>query len=137
VFCYNPVDFARRESELSTDDLLRVLRQGRELGAVQLGLSGGEPLVRDDLEVIVAEAYRDAQKTKGEGDAKASAIFADAFGRDPQFAKFYRSLEAYRASFRTKSDVMVVDPNSEFFQAMRGGPATPAIPAASAARAKK
>ena len=58
VFCYNPVDFARQESELSTDDWLHVLRQGRELGAVQLGLSGGEPLVRDDLEVIVAEASR-------------------------------------------------------------------------------
>jgi pyrroloquinoline quinone biosynthesis protein E len=58
VFCYNPVDFARQEAELSTDDWLRVLREGRELGAVQLGLSGGEPLVRDDLEVIVAEAHR-------------------------------------------------------------------------------
>ena len=58
VFCYNPVDFARTENELSTDDWIRVLRQGRELGAVQCGLSGGEPLVRDDLELIVAEARR-------------------------------------------------------------------------------
>ena len=58
VFCYNPVDFAQHTDELSTDDWLRVLRQGRELGAVQCGLSGGEPLVRDDLEVIVAEAHR-------------------------------------------------------------------------------
>ena len=58
VFCYNPVDFAHQEAELSTEDWLRVLRQGREMGAVQLGLSGGEPLVRDDLEVIVAEARR-------------------------------------------------------------------------------
>jgi len=58
VFCYNPVDFARQEDELGTDDWLRVLRQGRELGAVQCGLSGGEPLLRDDLEVIVAEAHR-------------------------------------------------------------------------------
>jgi pyrroloquinoline quinone biosynthesis protein E len=58
VFCYNPVDFAQQEEELGTDDWLRVLRQGRELGAVQLGLSGGEPLVRDDLELIVAEAHR-------------------------------------------------------------------------------
>ena len=58
VFCYNPVDFARQEEELGTDDWLRVLRQGREMGAVQLGLSGGEPLVRDDLELIVAEAHR-------------------------------------------------------------------------------
>jgi PqqA peptide cyclase len=58
VFCYNPVDFATQESELSTDDWLRVLRQARELGAVQCGLSGGEPMLRDDLEVIVAEARR-------------------------------------------------------------------------------
>ena len=58
VFCYNPVDFAQTENELSTDDWIRVLRQGRELGAVQCGLSGGEPLVRDDLELIVAEARR-------------------------------------------------------------------------------
>ncbi len=71
-------------------------------------------------EVILAEAYRDAQTIKGDGDAKASAIYAEAFGRDPQFAKFYRSLEAYRTSFQNRSDVMVVDPSSEFFRAMRG-----------------
>jgi pyrroloquinoline quinone biosynthesis protein E len=58
VFCYNPVDFAQQQDELSTEDWLQVLRQGRELGAVQLGLSGGEPLLRDDLELIVAEARR-------------------------------------------------------------------------------
>ena len=58
VFCYNPVDFANQQDEISTEDWLRVLRQGRELGAVQCGLSGGEPLLRDDLEVIVAEARR-------------------------------------------------------------------------------
>jgi len=57
VFCYNPTDFAKTEQELSTDDWIRVLRQGRELGAVQLGLSGGEPLTRDDLETIVGEAH--------------------------------------------------------------------------------
>ena len=58
VFCFNPVDFAHHQDELGTDDWLRVLRQGREMGAVQLGLSGGEPLLRDDLETIVAEAHR-------------------------------------------------------------------------------
>jgi PqqA peptide cyclase len=58
VFCYNPVDFAQTERELDTDGWLRVLREGRELGAVQCGLSGGEPLLRDDLELIVAEARR-------------------------------------------------------------------------------
>jgi pyrroloquinoline quinone biosynthesis protein E len=56
VFCYNPVDYAKYGAELSTDDWLRVLRQGRELGATQLGFSGGEPLMRDDLEVLVKEA---------------------------------------------------------------------------------
>jgi len=71
-------------------------------------------------EVILADAYRDAQTIKGDGDAKASALYAEAFGRDPQFAKFYRSLEAYRASFQNRSDVIVVDPSSEFFRAMRG-----------------
>ncbi|HET9644885.1 MAG TPA: pyrroloquinoline quinone biosynthesis protein PqqE [Burkholderiaceae bacterium] len=58
VFCYNPLDFADHPDELSTDDWLRVLRESRELGAVQLGLSGGEPLLRDDLEIIIAEARR-------------------------------------------------------------------------------
>ncbi|MGH6647781.1 protease modulator HflC [Aquabacterium sp.] len=79
-------------------------------------------------EIIVAEAYRDAQKVKGEGDAKASTIYAEAFGKDPQFAQFYRSLEAYRATFRSKTDVMVLDPSSDFFRAMRGagGGAAPA-----------
>jgi modulator of FtsH protease HflC len=71
-------------------------------------------------EVILADAYRDAQTIKGDGDAKASAIYADAFGRDPQFARFYRSLEAYRTSFQNRADVMVIDPSSEFFRAMRG-----------------
>lgn len=58
VFCYNPVDFAHQPDELSTGDWIRVLREGRALGAVQCGLSGGEPLLRDDLEAIVAEAHR-------------------------------------------------------------------------------
>jgi PqqA peptide cyclase len=57
VFCYNPTDFSRTGAELDTDDWLRVLREARALGSVQLGLSGGEPLVRDDLEIIVAEAH--------------------------------------------------------------------------------
>lgn len=66
--------------------------------------------------VILAEAYRDAENLRGEGDAKASQIYAQAFGQSPEFYKFYRSLEAYRASFKSRSDVLVVDPNSEFFK---------------------
>ena len=68
-----------------------------------------------ESEVILAEAYRDAQVAKGEGDAEASHIYAQAFGRDPEFARFYRSLEAYRKSFSDESDVMVVDPSADFF----------------------
>jgi membrane protease subunit HflC len=70
-------------------------------------------------EVIVAEAYRDAQKAKGEGDAKATSIYAQAFAPNPEFYAFYRSLEAYRGSFRSKTDVLVVEPNSEFFKYMK------------------
>ncbi len=70
-------------------------------------------------EVILAEAYRDAQKTKGEGDGEAARIYADAFGKDPDFARFYRSLEAYRRSFSQKSDVMVVDPSADFFSYLK------------------
>ena len=66
--------------------------------------------------VILAEAYRDAEKMRGEGDAKASQIYAEAFGKNPEFYKFYRSLEAYRATFKTHNDVMVVDSNSDFFK---------------------
>ena len=119
-----------------TDSIYSRMASERKQVANQLRATGGAEgeKIKADADrqraVIVAEAFRDAQKLKGEGDAKASAIFAEAFGRDPQFAKFYRSLEAYRSSFRTKSDLMVVDPGSEFFQAMRsGGPGTPAVAA--------
>ncbi|KQW36700.1 protease modulator HflC [Rhizobacter sp. Root404] len=118
-----------------TDSIYSRMASERKQVANQLRATGGAEgeKIRADAdrqrEVIVAEAYRDAQKIKGEGDAKASAIFADAFGRDPQFAKFYRSLEAYRASFRNKSDVMVVDPSSDFFQSMRGSATAPAAAA--------
>ncbi|MBV1730729.1 MAG: protease modulator HflC, partial [Hydrogenophaga sp.] len=86
------------------------------------GFAEGEKIRADadrQREVIVSEAYRDARRIKGEGDAKAAASFSEAFGRDPAFAQFYRSLDAYRASFAGKSDVMVVDPSSDFFKALR------------------
>ena len=67
-------------------------------------------------EVIIAQAYREAQRKKGEGDAKASAIYARAYEQNAEFYSFYRSLEAYRQSFKNKSDVMVLEPNSEFFK---------------------
>jgi membrane protease subunit HflC len=70
-------------------------------------------------EVIVAEAYREAQKTKGEGDAKAAEIYNQSYSRNPEFYAFYRSTEAYKNSFKSKSDVMVLDPSSDFFKYMR------------------
>jgi membrane protease subunit HflC len=117
-----------------TDSIYRRMESERKRVANELrstGAADGEKIRADadrQREVIVADAYREAQKVKGEGDAKASALFADAFGRDPQFAQFYRSLDAYRASFRNKSDVIVVDPSSEFFKAMRGSGAPSAAP---------
>jgi membrane protease subunit HflC len=118
-----------------TDSVYRRMQSERQQVANELRSTGqaeGERIRADadrQREVIVAEAYRDAQKIKGEGDAKASALYGSAFGRDPQFAQFYRSLEAYRQSFRSKNDVMVVDPSSDFFKAMRGSGAAGAAPA--------
>ncbi|MCL4185681.1 MAG: protease modulator HflC [Burkholderiaceae bacterium] len=101
--------FARMESERK-----QVANERRATGAAE------SEKIRADAdrqrEVILAEAYRDAQLIKGEGDAKAAGLFAAAFGQNPDFARFYRSLEAYRGSFRTRSDVMVLDPSSEFFR---------------------
>ena len=118
-----------------TDSVYRRMESERKKVANELRSQGSaeSEKIRADAdrqrEVIIAEAYRDAQKIKGEGDAKASALYADAFGRDAQFAQFYRSLEAYRSSFRNKSDMMVIDPSSDFFRAMRGGGAASAAPA--------
>ena len=109
-----------------TESVYRRMESERKRVANELRSTGGAEgeKIRADAdrqrEIIVAEAYRDAQKIKGEGDAKASALYAEAFGKDPQSAQFYRSLEAYRGSFRSKSDVMVIDQNNEFFKAMRG-----------------
>lgn len=93
---------------------VRVANESRSTGAAE------SEQIRADADrqrtVIIAEAFRDAEKVKGDGDAKASAIYADAFGKNPEFARYYRSLEAYRASFKDRSDVLVVDPNSEFFK---------------------
>lgn len=86
------------------------------------GSADGEKIRADadrQREVLVAQAFRDAQKIKGEGDAEASRIYAQSFGKDPAFAQFYRSLEAYKSSFANKSDMLVLDPSSEFFKAMR------------------
>lgn len=118
------------------DSVYQRMKSERQQVANELRSTGsaeGEKIRADadrQREVLIAEAYRDAQKIKGEGDAKAAALYSEAFGRDAQFAQFYRSLEAYKASFSKKSDVMVIDPSSDFFKAMRGsgnsGSAAPA-----------
>ena len=104
--------FRRMEAERT-----RVANELRSQGAAE-----AEKIRADaerQREVIVAEAYRTAQQLQGEGDAKATAIYAEAFGKNPEFYAFYRSLEAYRASFAGKDDVMVVDPSSDFFRFMK------------------
>jgi len=116
-----PQVYQRMESERK-----RVANELRSQGAAE------SEKIRADADrqrqVILADAYRQAQKTKGDGDAKASAIYAAAYGQNPEFFAFYRSLETYKATFRNKSDLMVLDPSSEFFQYLKqsgGGKAAP------------
>ncbi|MDP2171682.1 MAG: protease modulator HflC [Rhodocyclaceae bacterium] len=95
----------------------RVANELRSTGAAE-----GEKIRADadrQREVIIAEAYRDAQKVKGEGDARAAAIYGKAFGENPEFYAFYRSLEAYRQSFGNKNDLLVVDPSADFFKYLK------------------
>ena len=105
--------FRRMEAERK-----RVANELRSTGSAE------SEKIRADAErqrdIILSRAYRDAQKIKGQGDARATALYGEAFNRDPQFAQFYRSLEAYRGSFKTKQDLMVMDPSSEFLKFMKG-----------------
>jgi membrane protease subunit HflC len=104
--------FRRMEAERK-----RVANELRSTGAAE------SEKIRADAErqrdIILSRAYRDAQKIKGQGDARATALYGESFGRDPQFAQFYRSLDAYRNSFKTKQDLMVIEPNSEFLKFMK------------------
>jgi membrane protease subunit HflC len=70
-------------------------------------------------EVLLAEAYRDAQRIRGDGDAKSAAIYAGAFNQNPEFYSFYRSMEAYRSTFRGRNDLMLLEPNSDFLRYFR------------------
>lgn len=110
--------FARMESERK-----QVANERRATGAAE------SEKIRADAdrqrEVILAEAYRDAQRLRGEGDAQAASLFATAWGKNPEFAGFYRSLEAYRQSFGSKSDVLVLDPSSEFFRFFKAPAGSP------------
>lgn len=115
--------YQRMESERR-----RVANELRSLGAAE------SERIRADADrqrqVILADAYRQAQKLKGEGDAKSAAIYASAYSVNPEFYRFYRSLEAYKSSFKGRGDMMVLDPSSEFFQYFRqsGTGRTPAVP---------
>ncbi len=112
--------------EAITDSVYKRMVAERQRVANELrstGAAEGEKIRADadrQREVTIANAYREAQKVKGEGDATAASTYAQSFGRDPQFAQFYRSLDAYKSSFARKSDVIVLDPSSDFFKAMRG-----------------
>jgi modulator of FtsH protease HflC len=119
------VDFANevvdRVYERMRSERKRVANERRATGTAE-----AEKIRADadrQRQVILAEAYRDAQKLKGEGDAKAAAIYSEAFGQNVEFAGFYRSLEAYRASFKNRSDVLVIDPSAEFFKYFKGSKA--------------
>ena len=107
--------------EINEDVFRRMQSERKRVATEQRSIGGAEgEKIRADAdrqrEVLLAEAYRDAEKVKGEGDARASAIYAQAFGQYPEFFSLYRSLEAYRASFRNRSDVLVIEPTSEFLR---------------------
>jgi membrane protease subunit HflC len=108
-------------AEVSASVYERMISE-RQIEARQYRATGGELAlgIRADADrqkvVIEAEAYRQAEQVRGDGDAKSAAIYADAFNRDPEFYSFYRSLNAYTNVFRDRSDTLVLDPNSEFFK---------------------
>jgi membrane protease subunit HflC len=108
-----------------SSDVYRRMESERKRVANELRATGqaeGEKIKAEAdraRQVIVAEAYRDAQRVKGEGDAQAARIYAEAFTRNPEFYSFYRSMEAYRASLRSKGDVMVLEPSSDFFKYLK------------------
>lgn len=92
----------------------RVANEQRSIGAAE-----GERIranAERQREELVAEAYAKAQQLRGEGDAEATSIYADAYGRDPEFFSFYKSMEAYRNSFKDRSDMLLISPDSEFFR---------------------
>jgi len=110
--------YRRMESERK-----RVASELRSTGAAEAERIRAE--AEKQREVILADAYRDAQRTRGEGDAKAAGTYAAAFSQNPEFYAFYRSMEAYRSTFRSRSDVMLLEPNSEFFRYLKDAAGRP------------
>jgi len=111
-------DYVRWFSEIRLADVPVVGGKNASLGELYSTLSRQGIRVPNGF-ALTAQAYRDAQRIKGEGDAKAAAIYARAYEQNPEFYAFYRSLEAYKQSFKSKSDVLVLEPNSEFFKYLK------------------
>ncbi|HSG65395.1 MAG TPA: protease modulator HflC, partial [Gammaproteobacteria bacterium] len=119
------VDVRVKRIELSNEvsgSVFSRMQQERFRVAAQLRAEGSEESerIRADADrqrtVILAEAYRDAERIRGEGDARAAEIYATAYSQDPDFYKFYRSMQAYRTAIGREQDVLVLSPDSEFFQ---------------------
>jgi membrane protease subunit HflC len=104
--------YRRMESERK-----RVAAELRSTGAAEAEKIRAE--AEKQREVILAEAYREAQRIRGEGDAKAAAIYAAAFSQNPEFYAFFRSMEAYRSAFRGRNDLLLLEPNSDFFRYLK------------------
>jgi membrane protease subunit HflC len=128
------VDVRLKRVDLPTEvsaDVYRRMESERKRAASELRSTGAAEAERiraeaeKQREVILADAYRDAQKIKGEGDAKAATIYAQAFQQNPEFYSFYRSMEAYKSSFSGKSDLLVLEPNSDFFRYLRDSAGKP------------
>jgi len=92
----------------------RIAKEHRAQG--QEAAKGIQAVAERERTVILAEATRDAEATRGEGDALATEIYASAYGRDQEFYEFYRSMNAYRAALSNSSDVLVLEPDTEFFK---------------------
>ncbi len=109
-----PQEVSERVYQRMESERKRVANERRSTGA------GEADRIRAEADrqrsVLLAEAYREAQRIKGEGDARAAAIYAKAYGANAEFYSFYRSMEAYRTTFRSRSDLLVVDPSSDFFR---------------------
>ena len=109
-----PQEVSERVYQRMESERKRVANEQRSTGAGEADRIRAE--ADQKRSVILAEAYREAQRMKGEGDARAASIYAKAYGANPEFYSFYRSMEAYRATFRTRGDLMVLDPSSDFFR---------------------
>ena len=105
-----------------SDSVYNRMRTERQRLARELRAQGNEVAEKiratadKDKTIILADAYREAEETRGNGDAKATATYAEAYSKDPEFYDFTRSLKAYQATFQSKGDILLIDPDSDFFK---------------------